>query len=109
VWLALHLSACAQRARDDTPCSTVAARYYAVASEQLTAHPMDAALRRGAEQQLSVLRDTLARSCLRTGWSEAARDCMMRAADRVGHEVCERLLSDEQRAALDSWYTHETK
>jgi hypothetical protein len=109
VWLVLLLSACGERAREDTPCSTVAARFYTVAHAELTGHAMDAALRRGAEEQLSVLRDALARSCLRTGWSEAARDCMVRATDRVGVESCEQLLSDEQRAALDSWYTLETK
>jgi hypothetical protein len=109
VWVALLLSACEEHAREDTPCGTVASRFHAIAEGELTGQPMDAALRRGAEAQLSVLRDALGRSCLRTGWSEATRDCMVRATDRVGIESCERLLSDEQRAALDSWYTHETK
>jgi hypothetical protein len=34
---------------------------------------------------------------------------MTRAADRVDVVACERLLTDEQRAALDSWYTQRTK
>ena len=95
------LAGCHDRARDVAPCSTIASRYFAIALADLGKAQLDDALRQGAADQLPALRDALAQVCVRSGWSEQIRDCMARADNRVGYEACERLMSDDQRAALD--------
>jgi len=95
------IAACRATPRDVAPCSTVASRYFAIALADLDKSPIDGALRRGAADQLPGLRDALAQVCTRGAWSAQVRECMARADDRVGYEACERLLTEDQRAALD--------
>jgi len=95
------IAGCQGGARDVAPCGTIASRYFAIALADLGKAPLDDALRQGAADQLPAMRDALAQVCVRSGWSEQVRDCMARADHRVDYEACERLMTDDQRAALD--------
>jgi hypothetical protein len=104
----LLLAGCPDRTREPAPCGAVASRFFTIALADLGKVPLDGELRRGAAEQLPALRDALAQVCERSGWSAQLRDCMVRAEDRLGYEACERLLSEDQRAALDEAAALET-
>jgi hypothetical protein len=99
--IVLSIAACRDRARDEVPCHTVASHSYMIALADLSKAHVDPALRRAAVDQLPALRDALDELCTRGAWSAEARACLARADDRVATEACERLLTEEQRAALD--------
>lgn len=100
--IVLLLAACRAKANPGAPCATVATRFVHVAQDQLgSGPPIDDALRRGAETQLPGIAAALERACSDGKWSAAARDCMVGADNPPAFDACERLLTDDQRAALD--------
>ena len=47
------------------------------------------------------MRDTLQQACEDGAWSDAIRDCMVRAPDHVALQACERDLTEDQQRGLD--------
>ena len=101
------VAACSTAPNDGPPCEVVAAQFYAT-SRTASERVPDEALRRTLDEQLPAWRDQLARSCRAGNWSPGARLCFAEAVDRVSFDACTRQLTDEQRTALESWYTVRT-
>jgi len=90
-----------RRSADAAPsCAQVAAKYLEVARHDLADTKVDEATSRAVNDQLPAIRDALAQACSEGKWSEAIRNCLVRANDHVGFETCEQQLTDEQRRGL---------
>jgi hypothetical protein len=82
------------------PCGAVGATFLLLAKQDLTTSKLDEARRRGVEQQLPAMRDSLIVACTETSWSASVRSCLVSARDHLAFEACEQLLSDVQRRDL---------
>lgn len=102
LWLAAAaaLAGC-KRQHDEVPCTAVAARLLVIAQAETQAAKVDEALRQRVVIQLPALRDAVDGSCFSGNWSLEMRRCMVAAPDSAALVACQRLLTDEQRAALD--------
>lgn len=94
------LASCA-RAKDGASCGEAAGRFFAIASAEIAAAPLDDTTRRRARDQLPAMRDALDAQCKEQAWSKTIRGCLAQAADHVAIQTCERDLTDAQKAALD--------
>lgn len=103
VLVALLTTACARKRgpNDEAPCGTVAARLFALASEDLATATVEPAMRRAVADQLPAMRDALVQSCTDGAWPASVRNCMAAAPDHVAFQACQQQLTDEQRRALD--------
>lgn len=94
------LAAC-KRQHDEAPCTAVAARLLVIAQAETQSAKVDEALRQRVAIQLPALRDAVDGACFAGNWSLEMRRCMVAAADSAALVACQRLLTEEQRAALD--------
>lgn len=94
------LAAC-KRQHDEVPCTAVAARLLVIAQAETQSAKVDEQLRQRVAIQLPALRDAVDGACFTGNWSLEMRRCMVAAADSAALVACQRLLTDEQRAALD--------
>lgn len=104
-WLAMgtivSAAGCKRRSADAAPsCTQVAAKFLEVARHDLAGAKADEATSRAVNDQLPAIRDALAQACTEGKWSEAIRNCLVRANDHVDFETCEQQLTDEQRRGL---------
>jgi hypothetical protein len=96
---AATLLACKPR-RDEVPCSAVAARMLVIAQAETQSAKVAEEMRQRVAIQLPAVRDAIDGACESGKWSLEMRRCMVTAADAVALAACQRLLTDEQRAAL---------
>jgi len=99
--LAASSAGCNRKAKDEAPCGTVAARFFAIASDDLDKTTIEPGMRRMVADQLPAMRDALVQVCSDGGWSAAVRNCMANAADHAAFQVCQQQLSEPQRRTLD--------
>jgi hypothetical protein len=86
----------------------VAARFFTVGLASLGDRPLEPAIRQALADQLPRWRDELARACRAGNWPARVRSCLAAAGTRAEVDACTRQLDDDQRAALESWYTQQT-
>ncbi|HEY0189911.1 MAG TPA: hypothetical protein VGC42_02235 [Kofleriaceae bacterium] len=98
--LLLVIAACHRGGGDQASCGSAAAKFLEIAKYDLAAAGVDEATSRRVADQLPAMRDALAGACTEGKWSEAVRNCLVRANDHVGFEACEAQLTDEQRRDL---------
>jgi hypothetical protein len=101
VLLCLAISACNRKPKEEAPCGTVAARLFAIATDDLGKATVEPATRRLVADQLPAMRDALTQLCTDDHWSAAARNCMANAVDHVAFQTCQQQLTDDQRKGLD--------
>lgn len=90
-----------KRGGDGAPnCDAVGAKFLVLAKADLEQKQPDLALRRGVEDQLPAMRDSLVFVCTQTTWSSAVRSCLVAAADHAAFEACELQLTETQRRDL---------
>ena len=71
-----------------------------IAKSDLEKKQPDEALRRGVEDQLPAMRDSIIFVCNETKWTGAVRTCLVDAVDHAAFEACEQQLTDVQRSGL---------
>lgn len=82
------------------PCNAVGAKFLVLAKDDLEKKQPDETLRRGVEDQLPAMRDSIVFVCTETKWSSAVRTCLVDAKDHAAFEACELQLTDIQRRDL---------
>lgn len=76
------------------------AKFLVLAKDDLENKQPDEVLRRGVEDQLPAMRDSLVFVCTETKWTAAVRSCLVEAKDHAAFEACELQLTDAQRTSL---------
>lgn len=94
-------SGCSKKPTEAAPCGAVAARLFAIATDDLQTAKVEPGPRRMVADQLPAMRDSLAQLCTDGAWSAAVRNCMANAADHAAFQTCQQQLTDAQRSALD--------
>lgn len=82
-------------------CGAVAARFLDIARHELAGAKASEAIARAVTDQLPAMRDSLVQACTDGRWAPAVRQCLVRASDHAGFEVCQQQLTDEQRRDLE--------
>jgi hypothetical protein len=96
----LGVAGCNRGGDGAPPCNAVGARFLVLAKDDLEKKQPDEALRRGVEDQLPAMRDSLVFVCTETKWTGAVRSCLVGAKDHAAFEACELQLTDLQRRDL---------
>ncbi|MFN0249569.1 MAG: hypothetical protein ACKV2T_21975 [Kofleriaceae bacterium] len=94
------VAGCSGRGDGAPPCNAVGARFLVLAKDDLEKKQPDEALRRGVEDQLPAMRDSIVFVCTETKWTAAVRACLVSAKDHAAFELCELQLTDLQRRDL---------
>jgi hypothetical protein len=90
-----------KRGGDGAPaCDAVGAKFLVLAKDDLEKKQPDEVLRRGVEDQLPAMRDSMVYVCTETKWAGAVRQCLVDATDHAAFETCEQQLTDVQRRDL---------
>lgn len=100
VFCAAMLAACKGGGDGAPPCNAVGAKFFVLAKDDLSKKQPDEVLRRGVEDQLPAMRDSIVLVCTETKWTGAVRSCLVDAKDHAAFEACERQLTDTQRKDL---------
>jgi len=85
----------------DASCGNAAGTFFIIAKSELDASGVDDATRRAVIDQPPAMRDSLEIACRDDGWTATVRNCLSTASDHAAIEVCERQLTEPQRAGLD--------
>jgi hypothetical protein len=96
----LVLAGCNRGGDRAPPCNAVGAKFLVLAKDDLEKKQPDQALRRGVEDQLPAMRDSIVFVCTETKWTPAVRTCLVDAKDHAAFEACELQLTDVQRRDL---------
>ena len=97
----LALGACKRGSADGPPCGAVGQQFLLLTKDSLIKSTLSVDMRRGVEESLPAMRDSIVHVCSDSKWSAAVRTCLVRANDHVAFEACEQQLTDAQRRALD--------
>jgi hypothetical protein len=100
VFCAAVLCACKGSGDGAPPCNAVGAKFFVLAKDDLDKKQPDEVLRRGVEDQLPAMRDSIVFVCTETKWTAAVRTCLVDAKDHAAFEACEQQLTDAQRKDL---------
>jgi hypothetical protein len=94
------VAGCSRGGDGAPPCNAVGAKFIVLAKDDLEKKQPDEALRRGVEDQLPAMRDSIVFVCTETKWTGAVRKCLVDAKDHAAFEACEQQLTDVQRSGL---------